>query len=108
MRDSKRIAGAVDYVEHFARQALERGTGRSGPLGGGTGHVFEAAALVAGTVASIRGGDGIHDTCKQAGPSDPVGLPGPGCENDVLEPSDLPPANALPMAAPPVAPMREN
>ena len=50
----ERIAGAVDYVEHFARQALERGTGRSGPLGGGTGHVFEAAALVAGTVASIE------------------------------------------------------
>jgi aminoglycoside 3-N-acetyltransferase len=50
----ERIAGEVDYVEHFARQALEGGAGRDGPLGSGTGHVFEAAELVAGTVASIE------------------------------------------------------
>jgi len=50
----ERIAGGGDYVEHFAREALERNAGRAGPLGSGTGHVFEAASLVAGTVAAIE------------------------------------------------------
>ena len=31
----------------------------------------------------VSGGDGIHDNCKQAGPSQTVGFDGPGCENDV-------------------------
>jgi aminoglycoside 3-N-acetyltransferase len=50
----ERIADGVDYVEQFAREALERNAGRAGPLGSGTGHVFEAASLVAGTVAAIE------------------------------------------------------
>ncbi len=41
-------------MAYFARRALEAGAGRSGPLGAGTGHVLEARALVAGTVALIE------------------------------------------------------
>ncbi|MCZ7589230.1 MAG: AAC(3) family N-acetyltransferase [Gaiella sp.] len=48
------IAGGVDYVEHFARAALERGAGRSGPLGAGTGHVFDARGLTEATVELIE------------------------------------------------------
>ena len=49
------LTGGEDYVAYFARRALETGAGRSAPLGAGTGHVLEARALVAGTVALIEG-----------------------------------------------------
>jgi aminoglycoside 3-N-acetyltransferase len=52
--DYGRLTGGRDYVEFFTARALERGDGRSGPLGAGTGHVLEAAPLVAGTVALIE------------------------------------------------------
>jgi aminoglycoside 3-N-acetyltransferase len=52
--DYARLTGGRDYVEFFAARALGRGDGRSGPLGAGTGHVLEAAPLVAGTVALIE------------------------------------------------------
>jgi aminoglycoside 3-N-acetyltransferase len=48
------ITGGVDYVEYFARAALERGAGRSGPLGAGTGHVLEARGLTEGAVELIE------------------------------------------------------
>jgi aminoglycoside 3-N-acetyltransferase len=48
------VTGGEDYVAYFARRALEAGAGRGGPLGAGTGHVLEARALVAGTVALIE------------------------------------------------------
>jgi aminoglycoside 3-N-acetyltransferase len=50
----ERITGGRDYVEHFARAALDAGAGRSGPLGAGTGHVFEARRLTEGTVELIE------------------------------------------------------
>jgi hypothetical protein len=48
------LTGGEDYVAYFARRAMEAGAGRGGPLGAGTGHVLEARALVAGTVALIE------------------------------------------------------
>ena len=48
------ITGGVDYVEYFARTALERGAGRSGPLGAGTGHVLDARGLTEATVELIE------------------------------------------------------
>lgn len=59
------ITRGVDYVEHFARVALERGAGRSGPLGAGTGHVLDARALTEATVELIEralGSPGEPDT----------------------------------------------
>ena len=50
----ERLTGGADYVEHFVRAALTAGAGREGPLGAGTGHVFEARALVAHAVALIE------------------------------------------------------
>jgi aminoglycoside 3-N-acetyltransferase len=50
----ERITGGVDYVEHFARAALAAGAGRSGPLGGGEGHLLSARLLVEHTVAAIE------------------------------------------------------
>lgn len=41
----ERLTGGVDHVEFFARAALERGAGWSGPLGAGTGHVLDARRL---------------------------------------------------------------
>ncbi len=52
--DYARLTGGEDYVAWFARRVLEAGAGRSAPLGAGTGHVFEARPLVAGTVALIE------------------------------------------------------
>ncbi len=52
--DYGRLPGGEDYVAWFARRALDAGAGRSGPLGAGTGHVFEARPLVAGTIALIE------------------------------------------------------
>jgi aminoglycoside 3-N-acetyltransferase len=48
------LAQGVDYVECFARAALERGAGRSGPLGAATGYVFDARRLTESTVALIE------------------------------------------------------
>ncbi|HEX3291961.1 MAG TPA: aminoglycoside 3-N-acetyltransferase [Gaiella sp.] len=50
----ERLTGGVDYVEYFARATLERGAGRCGPLGAGTGHVFEARRLTESTVDAIE------------------------------------------------------
>jgi hypothetical protein len=50
----EQVAGDVDYVEHFARTALERGAGRTGPLGAGTAHVFDARILVEVSVSLIE------------------------------------------------------
>ncbi len=52
--DYATLTGAEDYVAWFAGAALERGAGRSGPLGAGRGHVLDARALVVGTVALIQ------------------------------------------------------
>ena len=53
------ITGGVDYVEHFARAALERGAGSSGPLGAGTGHVLDARVLTETTVELIESAFGV-------------------------------------------------
>lgn len=50
----EQVAGDVDYVEHFARTALERGAGRTGPLGAGTAHIFDARILVEVSVSLIE------------------------------------------------------
>jgi aminoglycoside 3-N-acetyltransferase len=52
--DYGRLTGGRDYVEFFTARALERGDGRAGRVGAGTGQVLEAAPLVAGTVALIE------------------------------------------------------
>jgi aminoglycoside 3-N-acetyltransferase len=46
----ERIIGEEDYVEYVARSALAAGAGRSGPVGEGAGHLFDARALVEHTV----------------------------------------------------------
>jgi hypothetical protein len=48
------LRGGVDYVEYFARAGLERGAGRSGPLGAGTGHVLDARRLTEYTVELLE------------------------------------------------------
>jgi aminoglycoside 3-N-acetyltransferase len=50
----EQVLGDEDYVGFLARRALRGGAGWSGPLGGGTGHVFEAGALVACAVGWIE------------------------------------------------------
>ena len=50
----ERLTGGVDYVEYFARAALERGAGGSGQLGAGTGHVLDARGLTEHTVQLIE------------------------------------------------------
>ena len=50
----EQMAGDVDYVEHFARSALERGAGRTGPLGAGAAHIFDARVLVEISVSLIE------------------------------------------------------
>ena len=50
----EQVAGDVDYVEQFARTALERGAGRTGPLRAGTAHVFDARILVEVSVSLIE------------------------------------------------------
>ena len=61
------ITGGTDYVEHFARAALERGAGSSGPLGAGTGHVLDAQALAATAVELIEAAFGVPETATQDG-----------------------------------------
>ena len=50
----ERLTGGVDYVEYFARVALERDAGRSGQLGAGTGHVLGTHRLTECTVQLIE------------------------------------------------------
>lgn len=52
--DYATLTGGEDYVAWFTGAALERGAGRSGPVGAGRGHVLDARALVASTVALIE------------------------------------------------------
>lgn len=42
----ERILGDEDYIEYVARSALAAGRGRSGPVGEGTAHLFDARGLV--------------------------------------------------------------
>lgn len=50
----ERITGEEDYIEHIARSALVEGIGRSGPVGEGKAHLFEARELVAYAVRWIE------------------------------------------------------
>ena len=50
----ERITGEEDYIEHIARSALVEGIGRSGPVGEGKAHLFEAPDLVAYAVRWIE------------------------------------------------------
>jgi aminoglycoside 3-N-acetyltransferase len=50
----ERITGGVDYVGFLAGAALERGAGRSRPLGAGTGHAFDARRLMECAVELIE------------------------------------------------------
>jgi aminoglycoside 3-N-acetyltransferase len=50
----ERITGEEDYIEHIARSALAEGIGRSGAVGEGQAHLFEARELVAYAVAWIE------------------------------------------------------
>ena len=50
----EQLTGGVDYVEFFARAALDRGAGRSGPLGAATGHVLDARELTECAVELIE------------------------------------------------------
>jgi aminoglycoside 3-N-acetyltransferase len=48
------ILGDEDYVGHIARSALVAGAGRSGPVGEGTTHLFDARGLVEHAVGWIE------------------------------------------------------
>jgi aminoglycoside 3-N-acetyltransferase len=48
------VLGKEDYVGHVARSALEAGAGRSGPVGEGTAHLFDARRLVGHAVDWIE------------------------------------------------------
>ncbi len=50
----ERVLGEEDYIEHIARSALAAGKGRSGPLGEGTAHLFDARGLVEHAVGWIE------------------------------------------------------
>ena len=50
----ERLSGGDDYVEYFVCAALERGAGRGGPLGAGTGHVLDARRLTECAVELIE------------------------------------------------------
>lgn len=52
--DYRPLTGDVDYVEWFAQSALDAGAGRAGALGAGSGHVFEAEALVSHAAALME------------------------------------------------------
>jgi aminoglycoside 3-N-acetyltransferase len=51
----ERITGEEDYIEHIARSALADGVGRSGPVGEGEAHLFDARELIAYAVRWIEG-----------------------------------------------------
>ncbi|CAA9464072.1 MAG: hypothetical protein AVDCRST_MAG58-3132 [uncultured Rubrobacteraceae bacterium] len=50
----ERLLGEEDYIEHIARSALASGFGRSGPVGEGIAHLFEARGLVEHAVSWIE------------------------------------------------------
>jgi aminoglycoside 3-N-acetyltransferase len=50
----ERLSGGDDYVEFVVCAALERGAGRSGPLGAGTGNVLDARRLTECAVELIE------------------------------------------------------
>jgi len=50
----ERVIGEEDYIEHVARSALAVGSGRSGPVGEATAHLFDARALVGHAVGWIE------------------------------------------------------
>jgi aminoglycoside 3-N-acetyltransferase len=50
----ERVLGEEPYVEHIACSALAAGVGRSGPLGEGTAHLFDARGLVEHAVGWIE------------------------------------------------------
>ncbi|MEJ7815661.1 MAG: aminoglycoside 3-N-acetyltransferase [Rubrobacter sp.] len=50
----ERLLGEEDYIEHIARSALAAGVGRSGPVGEGIAHLFEARGLVEYAVSWIE------------------------------------------------------
>jgi aminoglycoside 3-N-acetyltransferase len=50
----ERVLGEEDYVGHIARSALAAGAGKSGPLGEGTAHLFDARRLVEHAVGWIE------------------------------------------------------
>jgi len=68
------ITGGTDYVEHFARAALERGAGSSGTLGAGTGHVIDAQALTATAVDLIEAAFGVPEAPTDGECGAPAGL----------------------------------
>lgn len=49
-----RVLGEEDYIEHIARSALAAGVGRSGSVGEGTAHLFDARGLVEHAVGWIE------------------------------------------------------
>ena len=51
-----RLLGGEDYIEHVARSALasSAGIGSSGPVGGGTAHLFDARGLLEHAVGWIE------------------------------------------------------
>ena len=52
--DYRGLCGDGDYVEWLAHDALASGAGRTGSIGAGVGHVFDAHALVTHTVRRIE------------------------------------------------------
>jgi aminoglycoside 3-N-acetyltransferase len=50
----ERVLGEEDYIEHIACSALAVGAGRSGAVGEGTAHLFDARGLVEHAVAWIE------------------------------------------------------
>ncbi len=50
----ERALGEEDYIEHIARSALAAGVGRSGSVGEGTAHLFDARGLVEHAVGWIE------------------------------------------------------
>jgi aminoglycoside 3-N-acetyltransferase len=68
------ITGGTDYVEHFARAALERGAGSSGTLGAGTGHVIDAQALTATAVDLIEAAFGVPEAPTDGESGAPAGF----------------------------------
>ena len=48
------LLGEEDYIEHIARSALASGVARSGPVGEGIAHLFEARGLVEHAVSWIE------------------------------------------------------
>jgi aminoglycoside 3-N-acetyltransferase len=50
----ERVIGEEDYIGYIARSALSAGSGRSGPVGVATAHLFDARALVEHAVGWIE------------------------------------------------------